>query len=100
STPTRYTLSLHDALPILEEDSQLGGSLAQGRIVVGGKKDDLDQGIRLLDSPGSLQPIDARHVDIHEHDVRVECLGQLHAILSSRSEEHTSELQSPDQPVF
>src|SRR5438552_8827344 len=73
-----YTLSLHDALPIWRRAARRREAVALP-----------GEGIRLAVIDGQLHA--AR--DVHADDVRNASLE------SARSEEHTSELQSPDHLV-
>src|SRR5256885_6999636 len=67
ATTEIYTLSLHDALPILRADCARQGPVR---------------------AAGALPPRAAQCADPHRHRIS----GRLHR---GRSEEHTSELQSP-----
>src|SRR5205807_9855529 len=94
TTPSIYTLSLHDALPISQswEFATLGGYAATrsaGQASTGvGRFDELVAGLTLATPSGVLElghpPASAAGPDL---------LGL--ALGSERSEEHTSELQSP-----
>src|SRR5207244_12139592 len=87
-TPTTHTLSLHDALPIYHHTLvRTEGSGARG------------QGLKpwpLVPSPASLLATSA--TGPHPFPSRTRSLS-LSAPMVLRSEEHTSELQSPDHLV-
>src|SRR5258708_31982645 len=71
ATPEIYTLSLHDALPI--SDGVLAGDSLSGALEIARKRQDAQR---------------AREAKVARHPAA-----------SGRSEEHTSELQSPDHLV-
>src|SRR5438552_10765528 len=73
-TPERYTLSLHDALPIFEPQDAAREQQQDERSGIQRRRED---GLRRRER--------------ERHRARV-CVRR-------RSEEHTSELQSPDHPV-
>src|SRR5438552_14307845 len=75
TAPTQiYTLSLHDALPIYRNHD---GS----------------------DRAGKLVHLSVEFIDIHQAEIIVLTSDQLPLVSQDRSEEHTSELQSPDHLV-
>src|SRR5690606_42159967 len=89
ASPWCYTLSLHDALPIWEVET----SESQGYIT--------DEAARLLREAGvvrMLQPKDYGGEEAHPREF-VEIVMELAARAPSRSEEHTSELQSRENLV-
>src|SRR5207244_11881019 len=94
STPPLYTLSLHDALPIFHG---LGHWLGMDVHDVGDYGTPLTPGIVLTLEPGIYLPAEALGVRI-EDDVLVTPTGA-EWLSAKRSEEHTSELQSPDHLV-
>src|SRR3712207_8245042 len=81
ATTEIYTLSLHDALPILGEGELVAGI----RVVL----------VLLLPAAGLAEPIVRERLpgasDVRVHSVEDDASGE---ILVERSEEHTSELQS------
>src|SRR5207244_6256576 len=89
ATPWIYTLSLHDALPISQALPLAGVGVELGEDVAGARVGDVvPQGPR----PLAIPPLDAALiVQEHEHHGDV--------VHDPRSEEHTSELQSPDHLV-
>src|SRR5207244_13593272 len=99
-TTNIYTLSLHDALPIYEDQKERSRYI--GLFLVEGKAESVlseDDHRRLRRMLGSAMP-----PSIVEHFVRsLSKPGRLTAGLNyyraNRSEEHTSELQSPDHLV-
>src|SRR5207253_11418000 len=88
ATPSTYTLSLHDALPIFDrsDDFDLAAVVA---VVVRDDADVNDAG------PGRPIPVELDRVEPdHEDEVaRVDVVVEIRGA-ESRSEEHTSELQS------
>src|SRR5690606_40796844 len=93
ATTALYTLSLHDALPILARHRRRA---ALRRLLVEGR----DPPLRLRRQPGAVGP---RPGDRPAHGVLHEPPG-LHGLLrrgalARRSEEHTSELQSRENLV-
>ena len=59
--------------------------------VEGGQDEHLDLGgmVILLDPPGGLDPVLARHADIHKHDVGVVLAGQGDRFLTERTRQIT-----------
>src|SRR5206468_9494608 len=93
ASPWTYTLSLHDALPILqpEADGQPEGSRGEHDAHDAGKGEqqpaDAREGERCRDGDRAPQP--ARDAAQRDHGDRPELVAR-----ALRSEEHTSELQS------
>src|SRR5687768_18370025 len=81
ATTSPYTLSLHDALPILAEDQVEGGAHVLDVCVALTERQDEDEQMRQVVKRVSLTQPAPIQVDSTEPDV-------------IRSEEHTSELQS------
>src|SRR5205085_3546125 len=95
STSDIYTLSLHDALPILKLYKQagikvyVGGTLFEAFIV----RNKFDDYLRYIDDIGmDSAEVSDGSIEI-EHDKKCEYINTL------RSEEHTSELQSQSNLV-
>src|SRR5205807_7325627 len=85
-TPEIYTLSLHDALPICS-DAQAHDAVR--RLVL--RRDEEDRHVAVTPQlEAEADAVDARHKDVDGHKVGAEVARRL-----ERSEEHTSELQSP-----
>src|SRR5207244_12574864 len=83
--PESHTLSLHDALPISDERVQ--GRLLQGDVTRAGE------------APAAQREGPHRHRDLPAQGREEPGLDRAHRRRELRSEEHTSELQSPDHLV-
>src|SRR5207253_10595186 len=90
-TPASYTLSLHDALPISAMDLHRHGVLAQfGVEMIGARADVIDKAEDRQKFKDAMIKIG---LDVPRSGV-ARSLAQAQEIRESRSEEHTSELQS------
>src|SRR5690606_39488296 len=91
STPGIYTLSLHDALPIF---AHLRRDLVGQPEGAAGQRPILAEHRRLVDERGAERHGGAVVEDAGAEALFLEVVGQILQPLISRSEEHTSELQS------
>src|SRR5205814_4415626 len=93
STACTYTLSLHDALPILRGADQVQQIVITGHYANGGVRD-LSRKVAFRALDGRVVRVQAGGLAAAQKNGATEVIAEFQGQSVKRSEEHTSELQS------